>query len=447
MTGEIFLRKPVLLHQQTRFKSLLPLLLCAAFFVGCTTKPQTAEPALSASAFMASVEILCDPKMEGRDAGTEGIKLARDYMVDHFKALGLEPAFVIDGKPSYTQPFDLRIGLDDERKAIVATVENVGAILPGNGPLKDEVVVIGGHYDHVGYGHIGSRAKDQKGTLHPGADDNASGTAGVMLLAEHFVYKTIAETIRYSSAKPIAARRTILFTGFAGEERGLHGSRYMTRNPDQFAFDAKSINGMINLDMIGRLRNGELYVFTDATGKQWRDWINTANQDIGLDLQWDVRPPGGSDHSLFIQVGVPAVFFNTWLHDDYHTPADTPDKINAQGSIYVLRLVAKLTERAATEPERITFVPPKPRPPRAYLGARLASGEGGVLIESVADDGPMQKAGVVNGDVLLSIEGTAVKSPGDVRNYLAKAKAGTEVKVSLKRGEETVELTVLLGKR
>ena len=410
-------------------------------FVGCTSRSETAEPTLNTASFMQAVQTLCDPKMEGRDAGTEGIGLARDYLVDHFKSLGLEPAFVIDGKPSYTQPFEIRIGLDDEQKPILATVENVGALLPGQGGLEDEIIVVGGHYDHVGYGDIGSRAKDQKGELHPGADDNASGTAGVMLLAEDFANTAGLHAI---SGTP---RRTILFTGFAGEERGLLGSRYMTRNPDQFAFDAKQITGMINLYMIGRLRNGELYVFTDTTGKQWRDWINTANQDVGLDLQWDVRPPGGSDHSLFIAVGVPAVFFNTWLHDDYHTPDDTPDKINAQGSIDVLRLVAKLTERAATEPERLTFVPPAPRPPRPYLGVRLSGADNGVLMQSVADGGPLQNAGAQNGDVLLSIQGNAMKSPGDVRNFLAKAKAGTEVTVKLKRGEETLDLTVLLGKR
>lgn len=417
--------------------------------VGCAGKPKPTpqKPAINADAFMQLVETLCDPKMQGRDAGTEGIGLARDLMVDHFKALGLEPAFVIDGKPSYTQPFELRIGLDDEQKPIYATVENVGALLPGHGDLKNEVVVVGGHYDHIGYGSIGSRARDQRGQLHPGADDNASGTAGVMLLAEYFNDARLASTMRGGFIDTTFPRRTILFTGFAGEECGLLGSRYMTRNPDQWAFDAKEVTGMINLDMIGRLRNDELYIFTDATGKQWRDWINTENQNTKLALQWDVRPPGGSDHSLFIAIGVPAVFFNTWLHDDYHTPRDTPDKINADGAIAVLNLVAGLAERAATARERITFVAPKPRAPRPYLGVRLGQADGGVLIEDVLKDGPLDKAGAAAGDTLLSIGDKTTSSPGDVRSFLAKAKAGTEVKISIKRDEETKELTVLLGVR
>lgn len=422
-------------------------LLLVVCSVGCATKPYTHDPAagdaINASAFMEIVEALTAPEMEGRDAGTKGIELARDYLVDHFKSIGLEPAFVIDGKPSYTQPLTVRTGKDAQGETIVASIENVGALLPGVGGLADEVVVIGGHYDHIGYGHYGSRAKEHKGHLHPGADDNASGTAGVLLLARHFAR---AAQIKRNPAQP---RRTILFTGFAAEERGLIGSRYMVRNADQWAFDGKQVAGMINLDMIGRLRGDDLYIFADATGKQWRSWIKDANEQVDLNLKLDVRPPGGSDHSMFVAIGVPAVFFNTWLHDDYHTPNDTADKINGEGGARVLRVVANLTERAMTSSERITYVPPKPRPPRPYVGAMLgdAEGDAGVLIVDVLAEGPLDKAGVANGDVLLSIGGTAVNSPGDVRGFLAKAKAGTEVKVTVQRGDEKMEKTVLLGVR
>ena len=420
--------------------NLIPLLFVAAFtLIGCQAKPYTPGPAINPSAFMQVIETLTHPDMEGRDAGTKGIDLARDFLVERFESVGLEPAFVIDGEPSYTQPLVVRTGRDQEGKAITSPVENVGAILPGQGALADEVVVIGAHYDHIGYGHFGSRDKDAKGHLHPGADDNASGTAGVLLLARHFAMDKRLDGL---------PRRTILFTGFAAEERGLIGSRFMVSHPDQWAFDAKKIVGMVNMDMIGRLRKDELYIFADATGEQWRPWINAANEDVALDIQWDVRAPGGSDHVVFIAAGIPAVFFNTWLHDDYHTPRDTADKINGQGGARVVQVANNLVEQAITSPERITFVPPKPRPPRAYLGVMLGAAEGaGVLVQDVVDDGPMDKAGVRNGDVLLSIGGQAVNNPGNVRSYLAKAKAGTEVKLKIRRGEETLEITMTLGVR
>jgi len=396
---------------------------------------------------MKIVETLTAPEMEGRDAGTKGIDLARDYIVDRYKSLGLKPAFVIDGEPSYTQPLTVRTGRDEEGNPVHSPVENVGAILPGRGDLADEIIVIGAHYDHIGYGHFGSRDKNAKGHLHPGADDNASGTAGMLLLAEHFAQARMVASIHDDFLFGSLPRRTIFFTGFAAEERGLVGSKYMVQNPEQWAFDAEQVSGMINMDMIGRLRDRDLYIFTDNTGKQWRGWINAANGGVGLNLKWDVRPPGGSDHVVFISVGIPAVFFNTWLHEDVHTPRDTADKINGKGGAMVVQVVANLTEQAVTSYERVTFVPPKPRPPRPYLGVKLGGHEAGVLLEDVAEKGPMEKAGAQNGDVLLSIGGKKTGSAGDVRAFLSKAKAGTKVKARVLRGDETLELTVLLGTR
>ena len=409
-----------------------------ALFVlaGCSCGPTASGPAINATAFQGIIETLASPEMEGRDAGSDGLAKARDYVVDHLKRAGLEPAFVIDGKPSYTQPFELPIGVDKDGERIIAVVENVGGILPGIGELADEVVVVGGHYDHVGFGAIGARDKKRKGELHPGADDNASGTAGVMLLSKHFAKNKDDST----------PRRTILFTGFAGEERGLHGSRYMVYNPDQWVFGKDKAVAMINMDMVGRLRNDELYLFGDKSGQQWRDWTNAANEAVGLELKWDVRAPGGSDHSLFIAAGIPAIFFNTWLHPDYHTPDDTPDKINAKGGAKVLRLVARLTEYAATTDERLVYVkPPRPKP-RPYLGVLLEPAEGGVLIAEVPE-GPMRKAGAKPGDVLLKLGGDKVTRPGEVRAWLGKAKSGDEVVVTVRRGDETVELSVRLDIR
>lgn len=418
----------------------LPLFVLAALLlVGCQAKPYTPGTVINPSAFMQVVETLTHPDMEGRDAGTKGIELARDFIVERYKTIGLQPAFVIDGQPSYTQPLQVRTGKDDEGKPIRSTVQNVGAILPGVGGLANEVIVIGAHYDHIGYGHYGSRDKNAKGHLHPGADDNASGTAGMLLLARYFAMDKRLDGL---------PRRTIFFTGFAAEERGLIGSSFMVDNPDQWACDFKQVSGMINMDMIGRLRKDQLYIFTDATGKQWRPWIKEANEDVDLDIQWDVRAPGGSDHTVFIRKGIPAVFFNTWLHEDVHTPRDTADKINGRGGARVVQTVANLVEQAITSPERIVFVEPPPRKPRPYLGVMLGNDEGRVVLDDVVKGGPMDAAGAKAGDILISINGQAIASSRDVRGILSKLKVGDEVAVKVKREElDLLELAVKLRKR
>ena len=418
------------------------LFVSALVFGGC----QTAQPVATASdrgfhalSYQHIVDTLCSTEMEGRDAGTKGIELARDYLVWRFKLAGLEPAFVVNGKPSYLQPLTLKIGKDKDDNPIEAGIHNVGGLLPGVGNLADEVVIIGAHYDHIGYGHYGSRDPHGKGHIHPGADDNASGTAGVILLADRLSKQAKA------NADDATPRRTILFTGFAGEERGLHGSRYMTEHPDQWVFDGEKVSGMINMDMIGRLRNDELYAFSHTTGKQWRGWIESANQSVGLALNLDTRAPGGSDHIPFIKAGIPAVFFNTWLHEDVHKPSDTPAKINAHGSVRVLSLVSGLLEQATTATSRISFVEPPPRP---FLGANLGDHEKGVLIRRLTNKGPLAKAGFKNGDIIVSFDGKPTKVRRDLLELLNKTKPGDEVQVgSLRDGKSMPVLTVTIGKR
>jgi len=403
------------------------------------TTPAAGDPAVAAE-FQAIIETLAAPEMEGRDAGTAGVELARDYLIQRFEAIGLQPGFVVEGSPSYAQPFAIKTGADAEGKPIQVTAHNVGAILPGVGPLAEQVLVVGGHYDHVGYGHYGSRAK-ASGTIHPGADDNASGTAGVVLLAQRMA--------AYAKANPDTSRRTVLFACFAGEERGLLGSRYMVASPEQWPFKAEALAGMINMDMIGRLTDNDLYLFGDMTGRQWREWTVAINQEqnLGLNLKLDVPPPGGSDHSMFIAAGCPAIFFNTWLHADYHTPTDTPDKINALGGAAVIELIGGLLEKAATTDERVTFVAPPAPAPRPVLGVQSDRVEQGVRITGVADASPAAEAGLQLGDIITALAGTPVATPGELRREIARHKVGEEVVVTLLRAGEVMEVTVKLGSR
>lgn len=420
---------------------------------GCGSSPDHAGPATSAyvpsqteQVFAQIVATLCEDVMEGRDAGTRGIDIARDYLVYQYAKAGLEPGFVVDGVPTYTQEFELAIGVDAERNVINAPISNIGGILPGHGDLADQVVIIGAHYDHIGYGDIGSRAPDRRGEIHPGADDNASGTAGLIILARRMA--------DYARKHPDTPRRTILFTSFAGEERGLHGSRFETENAESWPFALEDISGMINMDMIGRLRDDHLYVFTAETGEQWRGWVSEANDaGHGLDVDFDARVPGGSDHTSFIRAGVPAVFFFTGLHAEYHTPDDTPDKLNNAGAARVLGLVGDVLTRTATDADRVTFVPPQPRgqhPPRPYLGVMLgapAEGETGLVLSQVVSGGPADKAGLLAGDRVTAINGEPIEDTRAFRDALRSSKPGDEATLTIVRDGEEMEVVVELGRR
>ena len=353
---------------------------------------------------------LADPVMEGRGPGTAGINRARDYLIEQFRATGLEPAFGPADQRTHLQTF--RIALDpdvpqqalelqavgdaaspgtmvpgasyDERQADRgaplreppgqargtveverphATVANVGALVRGAGDLADEVVVVGAHYDHLGYGGAGSMVPDR--ALHPGADDNASGTAGLVLLA-----RALAERVRDGT---MPARRTALFLAFAGEERGLLGSGHFVRHLEDAGLSAGRISAMINMDMIGRLEGRRLYVFGTGSGDRWRRRLYRANH--GPRLRLDTAGSaivGASDRTQFYVHRIPALHFFTGAHADYHRPSDTADKLDADGAAAVLHLIDGLLASLLAEPRRLAFVedaslapPPGPENARA----------------------------------------------------------------------------------
>lgn len=433
-------------HRTTRL-ALAPLaLLSSLLLAGCGSSPGTVqppvvayEPSETAQLFEQIVATLCEDVMEGRDAGTRGIDIARDYLVYQYAKAGLEPGFVVEGRRSYTQEFQLAIGRDAEGNVINAPISNIGGILPGVGDLAGEVVIIGAHYDHIGYGDIGSRAPRRRGEIHPGADDNASGTAGLVILARRLA--------NHARKHPDTPRRTILFTSFAGEERGLHGSRFETENAESWPFALEDISGMINMDMIGRLRE-KLIVYTAETGEQWADWINGANAANGspITVSLETDPPGGSDHTSFIRVGVPAVFFFTGIHAEYHTPDDTPDTLNNEGAAQVLQLVGDVLIRTATDPEKVTFVSPPLRP---FMGVRPGDAVegGGLEISRVFGDTPASAAGMENGDVLVRFGDREINTPRDLSIALRESEAGQEVALVILRDGEELPLTITLGGR
>lgn len=324
-----------------------------------------------------------------------------------------------------------------ERTSI--TARNVVGRLPGSDPaLASEIVVIGAHYDHVGLGNHGSLDPRAGGEIHNGADDNASGTAGMLELAQAFTQ---------AGARP---RRTMLFMGFSGEERGLLGSEHFVKHaPVSVPMD--KVVGMINLDMIGRLRPGSLEVGGVGTSPGFRELAERASKAQGLEAKFDPSGYGPSDHASFYGAKVPVLFFFTGLHDDYHRPGDDADKIEHDGAAKVARAAFLCAESIANGDARPAYVEVAPQARggnrnRPRLGVMLdtARTSGGVALQQVVDGGPAAAAGLRAGDVIVTFGEVNVDKGSDLLEALGARKFDDKVQVVVLRGEERVTVEVTL---
>lgn len=319
---------------------------------------------------------------------------------------------------------------------------NVIGVLPGTGPNKDEHVVIGAHYDHLGENPRG---------IHNGADDNASGTAGVIELA------------RAMAAQP-KRDRSMIFMGFSGEEMGLLGSRYYVDHP---TVPVDSIVAMLNMDMIGRhdpeSDMNRLAIQGLGTGDSYKDIVTGYTQAAGMEYDGDDSALGPSDHSSFYRAGVPSLFFFTGLHSDYHRPGDDTEKVNIAGAVEIATLVGELALDIANAPERPVYAEVNQRA-NIGRGRSRASSSGGVVmgilpdqddesgekgwrIARVMPDGGAAQAGMQDGDRILRIGGKEVNTFSDYREAVGDKKPGDVVEVAVKRGADEVNLKVTLAAR
>ncbi len=345
---------------------------------------------------------------------------------------------------SFAFPASLKIDLDVDVEREIKTVHNVGGYLPGK---TDEYVIVGAHYDHLGLGDQFSLAPSMAGTVHPGADDNASGTAGVLELAHWF-------------AQGPKHKRGILFLAFAGEELGLLGSSYYAGHPD---LPLEKAAAMVNLDMIGRLRDHKVYVGGAGSGTTLLALVQDAGPRHGMQL--DISEKGGygsSDHTSFTAKQVPVLFFFSGLHADYHKPSDTWDKIDAPGAVQLLGLVGDVMEHLAADSARPAFVRvAEPKPHGEGASSTTQSGYGpdfgsipdftelpnGVRFADVRPGSPAAKAGLRGGDVLTEFDGKPIQNLYDFTYALRAKKPGQEVLVKVMRQGQTIEAKVLLTER
>lgn len=313
---------------------------------------------------------------------------------------------------------------------------NVVALLPGsNSDVSTGTFVIGGHYDHLGWGGHGSLYRGEIPMIHNGADDNASGTAGVMELAQYF------------ASNP--TRHSLLFMAFSGEEMGLLGSGHWVHEP---TIDLSRVRAMYNLDMIGRLPSDSrrLNVQGVGTSPVWKDMVQEHNDTENFDLALIDDGHGSSDHSSFYSKDIPVLFFFTGLHTDYHRPSDDAHKLDFQGQEDVVRYIAEIV-RASDALEDIPFTRVKKTGKQkvsrfnVYVGTIPDYGyTDGFKITGTSPGSPAENAGMQDGDILLRFGTTEISSIYDYMTALSRHKPQEEVPVVIRRGEEEVTLTVKL---
>ncbi len=341
---------------------------------------------------------------------------------------------------SFAFPDSLRISLKVDIENTQATVNNVLAYLPGQ---TDEYVIIGAHYDHLGRGNFDSLAPSQIGQLHPGADDNASGTAGIMELARRFA--------------PLKGklRRGILFASFAGEELGLLGSAEWVKDPTMPLDKAVA---MLNMDMIGRIKDDKIYIGGVGTGSTFKGTLEQAQSKANFKIEYSAGGYASSDHTSFVTKRIPVLFFFSGLHSDYHKPSDTWEKINADSAVRLLDLVSNVSRQiasAADRPAFVTVVEDKPASGGSgggygpYFGSIPDFGqiENGVKFSDVKPGSPAAKAGLKAGDVMVQFGDKPIKNLYDFTDALRRSKVGDVVEVKVLRDGQILSVTVTLEQR
>ena len=374
------------------------------------------------------VEYLSSDKLKGREAGTKYEKTAAEFIAKRFKSMELLP---LGDDETYLQAFsfpkskDPHTGKESDDK--LEGVNVIGYISNG----ADNNVILGAHFDHLGMGGFSSLAGE--GEVHNGADDNASGVAAIMYLAE---------TLKKSKYK----RNNYIIVAFTGEEKGLYGSNYFLKKPP---FYMNTMNYMINLDMVGRL-NPEKGVVINGVGTSpvWKNSLNRSDTSL-LKFVTTESGVGPSDQTSFYLKDIPAIHFFTGSHVDYHKPSDDADKINYDGilvvSDFIVSLIADLNGKL-----KLAFTRTKDDDPSSAPRYKISLGVipdylfdgAGMRIEGVKEDRPASNAGIIAGDVVVGIGDIEVSDMTSYMKGLSSLEEGKKSIVKVKRGEETLEFDV-----
>ncbi|MBA3520987.1 MAG: M28 family peptidase [Gemmatimonadales bacterium] len=396
------------------------------------------------------IRYLSDDRLGGRMTGSPGADTAAAYLARRFEQVGLQPA-----AGGWFQSFTVAKEAPVAQHAHVGGLQakNVIGILPGRDPvLRNEAVIIGAHYDHLGLGGFGSLDPDSTGEVHNGADDNASGAAMLIQIAR-----------RMAGTRPA---RTLVFIAFSGEELGLLGSSHYVKAP---IYPLAATLAMLNLDMVGRLRDKRLIVYGTRTAKEFPALLDSLNWYAGFDLKRQGDGYGPSDHSSFYAAGRPVLHLFTDLHEDYHRTTDDWNKIDQDGFEQVSDFTTGIVTALANRPTRLTPVnlsEPSSTGPAAghhadsaaaavtpgygaYLGTipDMSDSPGGVRLLGVRTGSPAEKAGLRGDDVITRIGPMQVPDLQAMTDALRSHKSGDTVDIVFKRGDRVTTVRATLGTR
>jgi hypothetical protein len=410
-----------------------------AVFLGVATRSEAAgaearnaaRQSITADELKQIVAALADDTFEGREAGSRGSRAASGYIVDRLKRCGVQGGAE---KSGYFQPF--------------GAYRNTLGLIAGSDPvLKDEYIVVGAHYDHVGYG-TSRNSYGPIGHIHNGADDNASGVAALL------------EVIDAVCQLPERPKRSLLFAFWDGEEKGLLGSQHWVGEP---TVPTAEVALAFNLDMVGRLRDSRLEVYGVRTSPGLRRIVSRQNDPPGLqlDFNWDVRPD--SDHQSFFSRSIPFLMLHTGKHPDYHRPSDDAEKINTEGLAQISQLMFNVLVELADAPSLGKFRAASRSEsqgtqqlrsrglalPAARLGVRwddrAAEEMGEIVVDRVTPGSPAAGAGIQVGDRFVRFAGREVNGATDFRLRVFAAKSPATATLERPGADEPVEVTLQLA--
>jgi aminopeptidase YwaD len=383
-----------------------------------------------------------------QNSGIPIIKIKKENIEKIFSNLKKDFAKIIKDITDNQKPNSFSLGKWSVKanvnvEQVKARTGNVLGFIEGSDPvLKNEIIVIGAHYDHLGWGSENSLYEGKDKKIHHGADDNASGSAGVMEIAQKL------------AANKDLLKRSVLLMCFTGEEEGLIGSSYFTNSP---IFNKLNIVSMINMDMIGRMEKDKLIINGTGTSSIWVKELDELNKKYSFTMSYIPDGFGPSDQSSFYSKNIPVLFFFTGLHTDYHKPSDTFDKINSEGEEKVIKLVYDLAVDISSSEKKPDFTKvaentdkkQETGPVKVYVGTipDFSSNEEGYKISGVKEGSPAEKGGIIAGDLMIKFGTKDIKNIYDYTAALGEYKPGDEVDIVVKRNTEVVTVKVILGKK